>query len=183
MDEKRPPDGGKPSEINPEDDGIVHYYSREHRLSRASKNVQWLEEQRGAKRRGFFGSLVATPSLRFLLFTVLLFIVAVGIANFAMGRQDSVTLGGQIFRAKAFRFGDALYITVQRSAKTDGAFVGNAKMTVFDEKREVAAMDFIVDSSPAQEYRLTAPYPGTDGKLSLAVEAAGARGKLALPVK
>jgi len=156
-----------------DDDGIVRHYSREHRLSRASADVHWLAGQYNAKKPGLFGSLVATRSLRFVFFSVFLFLIAGGLLSFLSGRQDSGILDGQLYRVSAFRFGDSVYITVLRSAKSDTAFRGSARMTAYIDAENAGSMDFFVDSSEKEEFRMTIEAPGKGGRLSLKIEISG----------
>lgn len=175
-------DRGKkiPSE---EDDGIVRHYSREHRLSRASPEVNWLVKQYDGKRPGLFGSLLATPALRFTFFTVVLFLLAGGLLSFLYGRRDSGLLGGQLYAAKAFRFGETVYVTVLRRAKSNEAYTGSARMAAYIGKDEVGTLDFVVSPTEEEEYRMAAQSPGKGGRLSLEIEAAGAVVELTIPIR
>lgn len=166
-----------------EDDGILRHYSREHRLSRASPEVTWLVKRYDGKRPGLFGSLLATPALRFTFFTVVLFLLAGGFLSFLYGRRDSGLLGGQLYKAKAFRFGETVYVTVLRSAKSNEAYTGNARMAAYIGKEEVGTMEFVVSPAEEEEYRMAAQSPGKGGQLSLEIEAAGAVVELSIVIR
>lgn len=179
MIDKEPEDGS----ASEEEDGIIRHYSRERRLSRASPEVRWLVRQYGAKRPGILGSLVATPSLRFIFFSVLLFLAAGGLLSYLTGRQDSGVLGGQLFKVSAFRFGDSLYITLQRSAKSDATLTGSARMTALVNDEQVAAADFFIGAGEREEYRLTAKPPESGSRLKLRIEAGETKLELTTPIR
>ncbi len=167
----------------PEDDGLVRHYSRERRLSRASPEVRWLVKQYDAKRPGLLGSLVATRSLRFMFFSLILFAVAGGLLSFLTGRQDSGTLGGHLFKISAFRFGETVYITVRRTARAGTPFSGNARMTYRVDEGEDASLEIPVSPSGQEEYRMTTVSAGKGGHLSLVIEAGGAFLELTSPIR
>ena len=176
--EMRIPEGGENSE-----DGLFRHYSREHRLANASPEVRWLAKQYGAKRPGILGSLLATGPLRFLFFTLLLFMAAGALLGFLTGREDSGVLGGNLYKASAFRFGDSAYITVTRTARNEAAYQGPLRLAAYLDGRPAASGDFSAGASSKEEYRLTAPSPEPARKLSVRVEAGGLALELTAPVK
>lgn len=172
----------------PEDDGIsedgaFRHYSRERRLTKASPEVRWLSKQYGAKRPGILGSLLATGPLRFMFFTLLLFMAAGALLSFLAGREDSGILGGHLYKAAAFRFGDSVYITVTRTSRSEDPFTGPLKLTAYLDGAPAAAGDFQAGPGAKEEYRLTAPSPEPARKLSVRVEAGGLALELSAPVK
>ncbi|MCK7485525.1 MAG: hypothetical protein MZU97_08170 [Bacillus subtilis] len=60
--------------------------------------------------------------LRFMFFALLLFMAAGALLSFLAGGEDSGLLGGQLYKAAAFRFGDTVYITVIRSSRDGEAY-------------------------------------------------------------
>ncbi len=176
--EMRIPDDGGVSE-----DGIQRHYSRERRLAGASPEVRWLSRQYGAKRPGILGSLLATGPLRFMFFTLLLFMAAGALLSFLSGREDSGVLGGSLYKVAAFRFGDSAYITVTRTARNEAAYQGPLRLAAYLDGRPAASGDFSAGASSKEEYRLTAPSPEPARKLSVRVEAGGLALELTAPVK
>lgn len=174
----RIPEDGSISE-----DGIVRHYSRERRLENASPEVRWLSRQYGAKRPGILGSLLATGPLRFLFFTLLLFMAAGALISFLAGREDSGILGGSLYKVAAFRFGDSVYITVTRTARGESAYQGPLRLAAYLDGRPAVSGDFIAGAVPKEEYRLTAPSPEPARKLFVRVEAGGLALELSTPVK
>ena len=168
---------------SPDDDGIVRHYNRERRLSRASPEVRWIAGRYGAKRPGILGSLLATGPLRFMFFSLLLFMAAGALLSFLAGRQDSGVLGNQLYKVSAFRFGQTLYITVTREARSDPAYIGPLRITGFLDDREVVSGDYAAGPGGQEEYRMTAPSTGTAGQLALRIEAGGLGLKLTTPVR
>jgi len=176
--ESRIPEDGGISE-----DGVVRHYSRERRLANASPEVRWLAKQYGAKRPGILGSLLATGPLRFMFFAVVLFMAAGALLSFLAGREDSGALGGNLYKAAAFRFGETVYITVTRSSRGGEAYQGPLALTAYLDERPAAAGDFAAGPSEKEEYRLTAPSPEAARRLAVRVEAGGLRLELTAPVK
>lgn len=176
--ESRLPEGDGISE-----DGIQRHYSRERRLANASPEVRWLSRQYGAKRPGILGSLLATGPLRFLFFTLLLFMAAGALLSFLAGREDSGILGGNLYKAAAFRFGDSMYITVTRTSRGESAYQGPLRLAAYLEGRPAVSGDFTAGAVPKEEYLLTAPSPEPARKLSVRVEAGGLALELSAPVK
>ncbi len=176
--ESRIPEDGGISE-----DGIVRHYSRERRLANASPEVRWLSRQYGAKRPGILGSLLATGPLRFMFFALLLFMAAGALLSFLAGREDSGLLGGQLYKAAAFRFGDTVYITVIRSSRDGEAYQGPLSLAAYLDGRPAASGNFAAGPAAKEEYRLTASSPEPARRLAVRVEAGGLKLELTAPVK
>lgn len=97
------------------DEDLVFRYSREHRLSRASENVHWLNAQYGAKRPGFFSSLVATRASRLLLAAIVLcvlFYVLYPIIHSPVRKSGS--LEGARFSASALYYDNQVLVALKR---------------------------------------------------------------------
>jgi hypothetical protein len=100
------------------DEGLVFHYNREHRLSRASENVHWLNGQYGAKRPGFFSSLVATKASRLLLTAIVLcvlFYVLYPIVHSPVRKSGS--LDGAKFSASALYYDHQVLVALKREGK------------------------------------------------------------------
>jgi hypothetical protein len=177
------PEMRMPDDEGVSEDGIQRHYSRERRLAGASPEVRWLSKQYGAKRPGILGSLLATGPLRFMFFTLLLFMAAGALLSFLAGREDSGLLGGSLYKAAAFRFGDSVYITVTRTSRGESAYQGPLRLTAYLDGRPAASGNFAAGSVPKEEYRLTAPSPVAVRKLSVRIEAGGLSLDLTAPVR
>lgn len=94
---------------------VVYYYDRARRLERAGPNAQFAASLHDRKKPGFFSAMVATRSLRFMFFTVLLGFVAVGVANLAMGERNSGQAAGVHLTASSLWFDGHVYLTLKRS--------------------------------------------------------------------
>lgn len=176
--ESRIPEDGGISE-----DGVVRHYSRGRRLANASPEVRWLAKQYGAKRPGILGSLLATGPLRFMFFALVLFMTAGALLSFLAGREDSGVLGGNLYKAAAFRFGETVYITVTRTSRGEDAYQGPLELTAYLDGRPAVSGDFAAGPAEKEEYRLTASSPESARRLAVRVEAGGLKLELTAPVK
>lgn len=165
------------------EDGIPRHYDRERRLSGASPEVRWLARQYGAKRPGILGSLLATGPLRFMFFTVLLFMAAGALLSLLTGREEAGVLGGNLYKLQAFRFGEAVYITVTRTSRDAEAYRGPLRISAYLDGLPSGALDAEAGDADKEEYRLTALSPEPVRKLSVRVEAGGLSLNLSSPVK
>jgi hypothetical protein len=109
----------KGPEPQPEsDESLVFRYNREHRLSRASENVHWLNEQYGAKRPGFFSSLVATRASRLLLAAIVLCVLFYFLYPIIHSPvRKSGSLDGAKFSASALYYDHQVLVALKREGK------------------------------------------------------------------
>ncbi|HOX91614.1 MAG TPA: hypothetical protein PLC54_01745 [Spirochaetales bacterium] len=94
-------------------------YSRERRLKNASTNALFAESLHSGAKRGFFRSLVATRSLRFLLLAIGLTAVTTVIYQLSSGPKHVGTSGGFRYELQATWFDGNVYAVVLRSSTTD----------------------------------------------------------------
>ena len=93
---------------------ITYYYDREKRLERADSNARFIVDHYHSKRPGIIRSLTATRSLRFLFFAVTLAMIAVGVANFAIGGKNAGSVAGVHLSTAAMWFEGHVYVTIKR---------------------------------------------------------------------
>jgi len=103
--------------------------------------------------------------------------------SFLAGRDDSGLLGGSLYKAAAFRFGDSAYITVTRTARGESAYRGPLRLTAYLDGRSAVTGDFAAGDASKEEYRLTAPSPDTVRRLSVRIEAGGLTLDLTAPIR
>jgi hypothetical protein len=96
-------------------DQVIHYYSREKRLERASANALFAIDRHHYRRPGIIKSLTATRSLSFLFFSLIFMIVAAFLVNYIQGSRNSGTIDGNRFEAEAVWFEGYIYATISRS--------------------------------------------------------------------
>jgi len=96
-------------------EGIVFHYDREHRLSRASDNVRWLASRYGAKRPGFFSSLVATRASRLLLTAIILCVLFYSLYPILHSPiRKSGSLDGAKYSASALYYDGQVLVAIKR---------------------------------------------------------------------
>lgn len=96
-------------------DQIIHYYSREKRLERASANAMFAIDRHHYRRPGIIKSLTATRSLSFLFFSLVFMVIAVLLVNYIQGSRNSGTIAGNRFEVEAVWFEGYVYATIARS--------------------------------------------------------------------
>lgn len=96
-------------------DQVIHYYSREKRLERASSNALFAISRHKHQRLGIIKSLTATRSLSYLFFSLVFMVVAVLVVNYIQGSRSSGSLAGNRFEVEAVWFEGHVYATVARS--------------------------------------------------------------------
>ncbi|GHU81776.1 hypothetical protein FACS189468_5010 [Spirochaetia bacterium] len=110
MDEKKPAPE-KPVEF---------YYSREHRLARASPAVRALNEGALAMKPGLFRSLTSTKPMAFLFVSVITLCVAMILLSRYVRSDNDLVLGGNTLKASAISAGGASYVTIKKTFADQG---------------------------------------------------------------
>jgi len=145
---------GKEPRPQPESEGdIVFHYSRQHRLSRASNNVHWLNAQYGAKRPGFFSSLVATRTSRLLLTAILLcvlFYVLYPIVHSPVRKSGS--LDGAKFSASALYYDSQVLVALKREGKASSGTL-RLKASLHKDMSGAAERAFTLGTESEGDYR------------------------------
>jgi hypothetical protein len=106
---------------NPErDESLVFYYSREHRLERASETVRGLNAPREKTKRGFFGALAANKSQGFLLIGIVVMSAMIMMVSVFV-KGDTADFGGNRVEFSAFRFQGSSYLALKKTASKKGS--------------------------------------------------------------
>jgi hypothetical protein len=174
----------EPREQPESDENLVFRYSREHRLSRASENVHWLNAQYGAKRPGFFSSLVATRASRLLLAAIvlsLLFYVLYPIIHSPIRKSGS--LDGAKFSASALYYDNQVLVALKREGKLPSETL-SLRASLHKDMSGSAERVFSMGTESAGDYRAAFEVGSEAPKIVyLSLELGEKRLALVLPVE
>jgi len=175
--------GGKPAGI--EDNGCtdtVFHYSRERRLSRASPDVQALNEGK-LSRTGLLRTLFASGSNRMILFVIVFAFAAFGLATRFMDgvdggegfpRYHGVRLGGNTLALTILPIEEALFLVILKNAPESGEFyTGPVDIAVSPvmpraaegEEREIPAVfthRIFFNLAESEFFQISLPFEETD---------------------
>ncbi len=98
-----------------EKDNVTYYYNRERRLANASEQARFAATMLTRKRTGFFGTLVASASLKVMFVVMVLCVIASGLLYLSTGTRDKGSLAGYSVFLSALWFEGDVYISVNRS--------------------------------------------------------------------
>jgi hypothetical protein len=99
----------------------VYYYSREHRLQRASQKVKDFNAHLRKGRPNVFASLTSTRSNTVLLITIMLMCVCIALLSRLTREISTYTLAGTSISATAKRSGTTIYLDI---TKVGSAYIG-----------------------------------------------------------
>ena len=151
----------------------VFYYSREHRLSRASPEVQALNDGKPI-RMSLSKTLFATRSHRILFLVIIFTCVSLVLGNRFSGRDSGVKLGGNTLTSVIVREEGVLLLGITKNAPKFGeAYVGAVDIVVspvMPKPKEGEAQEFpplfthriYFNPSASETFSLTLPFEGTD---------------------
>ena len=148
----------------------VFYYSREHRLSRASKRVREMNDEAPFK-RSFIGTLFRNKGNVFLLASLLMICVMFVISSRYSGREKGINLAGNMIEAAIFRDGDVLILSIEKkTVKRGEVYIGDVDLAVSQAKSELDKSQGLnvfshrVTFNPVdkEDFFLTLPFDGTD---------------------
>jgi hypothetical protein len=105
----------------------VFYYSREHRLQRASLKVQEFNASKNAKRPSIFGTLTGTRSNTMLLITILVMCVLISVLSRVVKDRSTYVLAGSTITASARQVQGEIYLDLTRSG---GDYTGAVNIVV-----------------------------------------------------
>ena len=111
----------------------VFYYSRERRLSKASPEVQQMNEdpQGGSKRHGIFRSLFSTRSNGMIMICIILIVVMILISLRHTSARQDLTLGGNTLHLLAINEGEESLLAIIKEKPSRGsAYMGAVEVTV-----------------------------------------------------
>jgi len=122
-------DPNKPEKAVQEDP--VFYYSREHRLNRASTSVQAMNNGKPS-RPGFLTSLFGSKGNMFLFISILLICFMLGLNSFFFTREKGIKLGGNTIALAAFYEGELLTLEIKKTAPDSGeAYIGPVDVRIY----------------------------------------------------
>ena len=100
---------------------IVFYYSREHRLSRASPAVRALNEEKFV-RPGFTKTLFATKGNVFIFVSIIIVFTMFGMTSRQNARERSMKLGGNALELTILREDEIVGLRMTKTAPKSGEF-------------------------------------------------------------
>ncbi|TFG83039.1 MAG: hypothetical protein E4H20_06440 [Spirochaetales bacterium] len=96
-------------------DTVQFYYDRDRRLAKAGVYAQFAESLHGAKRPGFFRTMTATRSLKFLFFTLIIVVISSFIVDWVSGSRNRGSMGGYVYVLDALWFEGDVYLSIART--------------------------------------------------------------------
>jgi hypothetical protein len=122
--------GKKESFTDLEDSGkLVYYYSREHRLSRASRAVRELNS--GGRRPGLLYAFTASRAHVILSASILIISAFIIIASIATRESNALTLGNNSVTVSAVRYEEGIFLALNKKSPRNGeAYSGVVDMAV-----------------------------------------------------
>ena len=150
----------------------IFYYSREHRLSRASANVRSMNDGKPI-RPSLSKTLFATGAHRLIFVAIVIAIVAFSLANRFSGRgNDGVNLGGNTLAAGITREEGILILEIVKTMPKSGeAYVGNVDLSVSpvvsqlkegEKAPQIFSHRISFNSVETETYQVSLPFDGND---------------------
>ncbi|MDR3304187.1 MAG: hypothetical protein LBS86_07215 [Treponema sp.] len=162
----------------------VFLYAREKRLEHASKAVREFTAPTPRKRFGLFNPLIAHPSQKSVLASILFLIAFIALISIVTKQTSTIKLGRNIITATARRDDGSTYITVTKTFKSDdGVYTGavdiaagivarpkaTTRKPLFPEREQRADEDHPIVADriyftlePEEVYELVLPYEAAD---------------------
>jgi hypothetical protein len=120
----------KPDNVVPRKEELVFYYNREHRLAKASKDVQDLYKDKKGNRFGFFRVLVADKHRKLLFLSIVLICVVIWILGLLGYFDKSYTFDGNKIIITQTVFEDTTLIVINKTIKNKNAYTGAVDVAV-----------------------------------------------------
>lgn len=146
---------------------LVFYYSREHRLARASSQVQELNNPTVQKRSGIFGTFTTTRSHAVLLVSILGLCIVISFISKLTKERGTIMLGGNALYASASRIdGGTTYLTIKKTFKKDTqVYTGAVEVAITPLVSKETQGDAPISTQrlfftlkPEEEYGLSLPF-------------------------
>ena len=118
-------DNEKPRVDDGIDRDIIYYYSREHRLSRASRTVQDIYDGK-ANNTSFSKRLFGTKGNALMLVSILVVFAMLSVISRLNSKGSSVKLGDNTVNLSIIREGEALGLSIQKTVPKNGEFYTGA---------------------------------------------------------
>ena len=123
----------KPDDAVVPESELVFYYNREHRLSKAPKQVQELYEEKKPSRYawlGFIGVLVADTPRKIMFFTIILMCVLIWLFSFLGYITSPRNLDGNLVNVSASFYENTTIVVINKKTKGWNAYTGAVDMAV-----------------------------------------------------
>jgi hypothetical protein len=108
---------------------VVFYYSREHRLERASEAVRALYEPGPAMKGGILRVLFATRAGTLLFITIVILCVFVLFVYYTRDRPE-LQIGGNRVSISALRYSGKTYVTITKKAPGNDSYTGTVDLAL-----------------------------------------------------
>lgn len=120
----------KPDDAVAPKEELVFYYNREHRLAKASKNVQDLYVEKKQSRFAFLGILVADPPRRMLFYTIILMCALIWLFSFFGFLNSPFNMEGNLVKVSASVYEDTTILVINKRLKSRNAYTGAIDVAV-----------------------------------------------------
>jgi hypothetical protein len=145
----------------------VFYYSRDHRLAKASPRVQELNNPKEQKRSGVFGTFTSTRSNTVLLVSIVGFCIVISFISKLTREKSTPHLGGNAIYASASRMGaETTYLTIRKTFKKEtNVYTGAVDVAITPLLSKETQGDAPITTQrifftlkPEEEYGLSLPF-------------------------
>jgi hypothetical protein len=158
MNMNKSPETFDPNPLREED--LVFYYSREHRLKRASETVRLLNAPKNQGKKGFFSAILANKAQGFLLISIVVMSAMIMMVSI-FTKGDSAVFCGNRVEFSAFRFQETGYLALKKTAGKN-PYTGAVNLAVSpsggDSAETVITRTIFFSLEPEEEYRLMLPF-------------------------
>jgi hypothetical protein len=168
----------------------VYYYSRAHRLARASEAVRALNDQSPAPRPNLFRTLTATKPLSLLFISIMIISVFIILVSILTAPEGKITLGGNAITVSALRFQGLTYLAIKKTCREDDrAYTGAVDLAVSPvlsgpetgESPPIEVRRIFFSLAPEEEFRFSLPFEGAE--LLILVQTETERGSFKVKVE
>jgi hypothetical protein len=123
----------KPDDAVVPENELVFYYNREHRLSKAPKQVQELYEEKKPNRYGwlgFVGVLVGDTPRKIMFFTIILMCILIWLFSFLGFISSPHNLDGNLVNISASFYENTTIVVINKKLRGWSAYTGAVDMAV-----------------------------------------------------
>ncbi|WP_461255876.1 hypothetical protein [Treponema sp. R80B11-R83G3] len=120
----------KPDDAEVPKEGLTFYYNREHRLAKASKDVQDLYKEKKSSPFGFFTVLVADKPRKILFFSIIVICVMIWLLGLLGYFDSSYTLDGNKLKISASAFEGTTIVVINKTVKSKNPYTGAVDIAV-----------------------------------------------------
>jgi 4-amino-4-deoxy-L-arabinose transferase-like glycosyltransferase len=120
----------KPDNLKPSKEELVFYYNRDHRLSKASQDVQDLYKEKKANYLGFLTVLVADRPRKILFLSIILICVMIWLLGLLGYFDKSISIDGNKLVISITAFEDTAIVKINKTIKNKKAYTGAVDLAV-----------------------------------------------------